>query len=206
MVIQHTTTTKQTKEKSEKKEKVNNNSTKNSSNNLSTLSLIKSIKAPKNVSKYNKNICSTINNKSKLTNVSKPSNASTTIKAKQLIDVPYKHKIVFVVNEDLRMSKGKVISQCMHAYDQLLENISVDSFYRSIYNAWKEEGNTKIVVKATEKQIESIKVREHGRGINIGQVYDAGRTEVEAGSHTVMALGPASVAILDELTGHLEIY
>jgi PTH2 family peptidyl-tRNA hydrolase len=36
-------------------------------------------------------------------------------------------------------------------------------------------------------------------------VEDAGRTQIAAGSRTVLALGPASVSLLDALTGHLKL-
>jgi peptidyl-tRNA hydrolase, PTH2 family len=35
---------------------------------------------------------------------------------------------------------------------------------------------------------------------------DAGRTQVEAGSLTVAAIGPAKVGDIDAITGHLSLY
>ena len=122
----------------------------------------------------------------------------------------YNYKVVFIVNSDLKMSKGKVVSQCMHAYDQLLENIKtsfVSSGYNSNYCRWKEEGNPKIILKGTQKQIESIYRKIVVKNnVNVSQVFDAGKTEVECGSNTVMGIGPDSVKVVDELVSHLETY
>lgn len=40
-------------------------------------------------------------------------------------------------------------------------------------------------------------------GIPCYLVTDAGRTQIAAGSHTVLALGPWGKSRLDKLTGHL---
>jgi len=36
-------------------------------------------------------------------------------------------------------------------------------------------------------------------------VEDAGRTQIAAGSQTVLAIGPAPVKVLEEITGHLKL-
>jgi peptidyl-tRNA hydrolase len=47
------------------------------------------------------------------------------------------------------------------------------------------------------------KAREAGLITHI--IVDAGRTQIEAGSRTVLAIGPAPVAALDAVTGHLKV-
>ena len=42
-------------------------------------------------------------------------------------------------------------------------------------------------------------------GIVNYQVMDAGRTQVAPGSKTVLAIGPAPVKTIDEITGHLKL-
>lgn len=37
------------------------------------------------------------------------------------------------------------------------------------------------------------------------QVEDQGRTQIPAGSHTVLAVGPAPHSLVDEVTGHLTL-
>lgn len=36
-------------------------------------------------------------------------------------------------------------------------------------------------------------------------VHDAGRTQIPAGSQTVLAIGPAPKSVLDKVTGHLKL-
>lgn len=42
-------------------------------------------------------------------------------------------------------------------------------------------------------------------GIETTLIHDAGRTQVEKGSATVLAVGPASVAAVDKITGNLPL-
>ena len=55
---------------------------------------------------------------------------------------------------------------------------------------------------------EMMRVREQAAaaGVAFYLVEDAGRTQIAPGSRTVLALGPAPVRVLDELTGHLKLY
>jgi PTH2 family peptidyl-tRNA hydrolase len=42
-------------------------------------------------------------------------------------------------------------------------------------------------------------------GIATYIVHDAGRTQIPAGSQTVLAIGPAPKSALDKITGHLKL-
>lgn len=43
-------------------------------------------------------------------------------------------------------------------------------------------------------------------GIQTCIIRDAGHTQVEPGSKTVVAIGPAPKSILNKITGHLKLY
>ena len=43
-------------------------------------------------------------------------------------------------------------------------------------------------------------------GVNAAIIHDAGRTQIAAGSATVLGLGPAPKAVLDQITGDLKLY
>jgi len=43
-------------------------------------------------------------------------------------------------------------------------------------------------------------------GIDVWEIRDAGRTEVDPGTVTVMAIGPAKVSVINTVTGELETY
>ena len=43
-------------------------------------------------------------------------------------------------------------------------------------------------------------------GVCFYLVEDAGRTQIQPGSKTVLALGPAPVSVLDDIASHLKLY
>ncbi|ORD93530.1 PTH [Enterospora canceri] len=117
-----------------------------------------------------------------------------------------RYKVVFVINIDLRMSNGKVISQCMHAYDELLEKTRSTPFLAQTYALWKAEGAAKITLKGTRSKMSQIAEAASKTGINHSEVIDGGRTEVKSGSMTVVAVGPGLCEDIDRVTGGLPIY
>ncbi|XP_050214942.1 uncharacterized protein LOC126666038 [Mercurialis annua] len=113
-------------------------------------------------------------------------------------------KMVFVVRQDLKMGTGKIASQCAHAatgiYSELLQS------QRSVLSRWEQCGQPKIVV-ACKNQQEMNKLQETADsfGLPTFVVADAGRTQVLAGSKTVLAIGPGPKASVDSVTGKLHL-
>ncbi|PON39349.1 Peptidyl-tRNA hydrolase, PTH [Trema orientale] len=109
-------------------------------------------------------------------------------------------KMVLVVRQDLKMKAGKIASQCAHAstgmYAELMQS------RRSLLRQWEQCGQAKIVVTCKNQQ-EMNKLQEEADGIGLPTfvVADAGRTQVSAGSKTVLAIGPGPKAIIDSVTG-----
>lgn len=100
-----------------------------------------------------------------------------------------------VVRESLGMSPGKIAAQVGHAIDLLLEyyyvSLALDpverqGHYHSLMKAWKEESRRKVALRADEKEWEKLKAEFPEAFI----VRDAGLTQVEPGSETVVALWP----------------
>jgi peptidyl-tRNA hydrolase, PTH2 family len=58
----------------------------------------------------------------------------------------------------------------------------------------------------TEEELMALRNEAAARGITFYLVVDAGRTQIASGSRTVLAIGPAPVAVLDEFTKHLKLY
>ena len=116
-------------------------------------------------------------------------------------DAPY--KMVLVVNQELKMGKGKIAAQCGHA--------SVGCFKRSIrvcpnaVRAWEHTGCAKIAIKCpTEEEMRRVLDKARAKGLPAYLVEDAGRTQIAAGSRTVLGiLGPTYV--FDDLTAHLKL-
>lgn len=109
-------------------------------------------------------------------------------------------KMVLVVRTDLKMGKGKTAAQCGHAtlgaYKRAVKH--TPNFVR----AWETYGQAKITLKVdNEEVLHEIAQKAQEMGIAAYIVEDAGRTQIAAGSRTVLGLGPAPVSIIDQLTG-----
>ncbi|KAL5697588.1 peptidyl-tRNA hydrolase [Ranunculus cassubicifolius] len=113
-------------------------------------------------------------------------------------------KLVLVVRQDLRMGAGKIASQCAHAatgmYAEMMQS------QRSLLRQWESCGQPKIVVTCKNQQeMNKLKNTAESIGIPTFVVADAGRTQVSAGSKTVLAIGPGPKASVDSVTGKLRL-
>ncbi len=52
---------------------------------------------------------------------------------------------------------------------------------------------------------EALEQKATALGLNTYIVHDAGRTQIPAGSQTVLAIGPAPKSLIDQVTGHLKL-
>ncbi|XP_045799430.1 peptidyl-tRNA hydrolase 2, mitochondrial isoform X1 [Trifolium pratense] len=113
-------------------------------------------------------------------------------------------KMVLVVRQDLKMRTGKIASQCAHAATGMYAELTQSD--RSLLRRWEQCGQPKIVVSCKNQQ-EMNKLKESAESIGLPTfvVADAGRTQVSAGSKTVLAVGPGPKAILDSVTGRLAL-
>lgn len=114
------------------------------------------------------------------------------------------YKMVLVVRNDLKMGKGKIGAQCGHAsvgayQDGMKRN-------KAVMRRWENSGCAKICLKVeSETDLMNIRRGASVRNLNFYLVHDAGRTQIAAGSATVLAIGPALVDEIDTLTGHLKL-
>eukprot|EP00980_Cylindrotheca_fusiformis_P031086 scaffold25800_cov162-Cylindrotheca_fusiformis.AAC.12 len=103
-------------------------------------------------------------------------------------DAPY--KMVLCVNQELSMGKGKIAAQCCHAAVACYKR-AAKQCPRAL-RTWEISGCAKIALKCpTQDELELIAARAMERDIPIYLVEDAGRTQIAAGSRTVLGLGPA---------------
>ncbi|CAM8892595.1 unnamed protein product [Rhodiola kirilowii] len=115
-----------------------------------------------------------------------------------------KLKMVLVVRQDLRMGAGKIASQCAHAATGLYAELMQSQ--RSLLRQWEQCGQAKIVVTCKNQQeMNRLKHTAESIGLPTFVVADAGRTQVVAGSKTVLAIGPGPKASLDSVTGKLRL-
>lgn len=71
---------------------------------------------------------------------------------------------------------------------------------------WEKYGQAKIAVqlKSQDEMLELCR-KARAKGLTAEVIKDAGRTQIEAGSMTVLGVGPAPKSLVDEITGHLKL-
>ena len=100
-----------------------------------------------------------------------------------------------LVNDDLKMGKGKIAGQVGHVVGLMTEEIIRKSYEttRGVpdcytrYMVWKATGHAKVILKASQKQIEEL----------LGEpetmyIRDAGRTQIAPNSLTVLGFYPSA--------------
>lgn len=110
-------------------------------------------------------------------------------------------KLVLVVRKDLSMGVGKIAAQCSHA--------SVMAYQKSskvMLLKWAISGQKKIVVGCSNEQT-LVDIRDKAKQYRLltNIVHDAGHTQVEPNTKTVLAIGPAKEELIDQVTGHLSL-
>ncbi|CAD2220024.1 peptidyl-tRNA hydrolase, PTH2 family [Angomonas deanei] len=124
-------------------------------------------------------------------------------------------KMVLVVRKDLGMGVGKIAAQCAHAAVAVVEElrahepkegVNTNSLWWSWYSAWSVTGCTKIALQCPDEAA-MLEIAAHAKrdGIPYYVIRDAGRTQIAAGSKTVVAVGPAPVSKINEITGKLKL-
>lgn len=114
--------------------------------------------------------------------------------------------MVFVVNSDLNMGVGKTAAQVAHAalgLNQLL--LQNESRYGGSLICWVETGETKIVLKGdSSAHLMQLEKAGMDAGLPVYLVQDAGKTQVPAGSTTVLSMF-GRVDLVDSITGTLRL-
>lgn len=71
---------------------------------------------------------------------------------------------------------------------------------------WEKLGQAKIAVQVkSQDEILALRTKARALGITAEVIQDAGRTQIEAGSMTVLGIGPAPRSKVDEVTGGLKL-
>lgn len=106
------------------------------------------------------------------------------------------------VRTDLGMTKGKAAAQCCHgvleAYKMSVKKSQVNSSLRMNYlkylKAWEDQGQAKITLKIdNEKELFTLQKEAKKVGLVAVVIQDAGRTQIAAGSSTVLVVGPGLI-------------
>ena len=96
-----------------------------------------------------------------------------------------------VVNTSIKMSKGKVGAQCAHVTSSLVRIMERFKTTPAYYSEWIKHGEPKIILRATEEELLLLlSAYSHDDSYWCIPIRDAGRTQVEAGSLTVVGFRP----------------
>lgn len=122
-----------------------------------------------------------------------------------MADDGFTYKLVIVVRRDLKLSAGKMAAQVAHAaVDCALRSKADDE--RS-FKKWKIEGQKKVVVRVdSERDLHELKMAADAHDLVTSLISDAGLTEVPPGTVTVLGIGPAANAQVDQITGRLPLF
>jgi PTH2 family peptidyl-tRNA hydrolase len=114
-------------------------------------------------------------------------------------------KMVLVVRTDLGMQKGKAAAQCAHAAVMCYKKALVEQ--PKILSSWETLGQTKVCLRVgSEAELLQLAGLARDAGLVSAVVRDAGRAQVEAGSFTVLGIGPGPAAQMELITGNLRLY
>lgn len=110
-------------------------------------------------------------------------------------------KLVILVRNDLKLTKGKMAAQVAHAAVDCA--LGAD---KKILEEWLNEGAKKVVLKVADlKELHKYKELATKAGLNHALITDAGHTQVPAGTTTVLGIGPNEEKRIDAVTGELKL-
>ena len=112
-------------------------------------------------------------------------------------------KLVLVINNDLKMGKGKIAAQAGHA--SVSATLRAGEYRPSSLDLWLKSGQKKICLKSSYDELIELESKAEAAGIQTVRITDAGKTQIPSGSLTVIAFGPDNEDKLQSLTGHLKL-
>ena len=111
------------------------------------------------------------------------------------------YKQAIIVRADLGMGKGKMVAQGSHA--SLMAYKKADA---GEAQEWEEGGSKKITLKVgSEKELFDIFMQAKAAKLPCALVKDAGHTQVDPGTPTAVAIGPAAEGEIDKITSSLKL-
>lgn len=114
------------------------------------------------------------------------------------------YKMVILMRNDLKMTKGKMAAQAGHAAVNCA--FACKKKDPKSFDAWNNKGQTKIVLRVdSESELFQFKALADAQGIINSIIRDAGHTQVDPGTHTCLGLGPAKSSLIDKITGDLKM-
>jgi len=111
-------------------------------------------------------------------------------------------KQAIVARADLGMGEGKLAAQVAHASLMAYEDAD-----RQAGSEWKGAGQKKVVLEvAGEDALFRLADEAERKGLPHSIIRDAGHTQLDPGTVTALAVGPAADDRVDAVTGGLSLY
>ena len=113
-------------------------------------------------------------------------------------------KMVCVVNQSLKMGKGKIAAQVGHGAVMATMKAGAETPLK--LEKWFTTGQKKVCLKGRDAEhLLELEHQAKAAGILTTLVHDAGHTQIPSGSLTVLALGPDIEVTLEAITGELKL-
>ncbi|MFP4402567.1 MAG: peptidyl-tRNA hydrolase Pth2 [Candidatus Nanoarchaeia archaeon] len=110
-------------------------------------------------------------------------------------------KQVILMRQDLQMGKGKLIAQGAHASLQ-----AVLSSNKKLVDNWRRGGMKKVALKVESlEQLQTLLKQAEEMNLTTSEIRDAGRTQVESGTITCGAIGPAPEERINKICSELKL-
>ena len=114
------------------------------------------------------------------------------------------YKMVIIVRKDIKLGSGKMAAQVAHAAVNCA--FSAKKNYKKYFDAWYDEGQKKVVVKANNiDELREIQFQAKTAGLPQSMITDAGHTQLPPGTITCLGIGPGPEEVIDKITGHLKL-
>ena len=110
-------------------------------------------------------------------------------------------KQVILVRKDLKLSKGKLASQCSHASVEAVLKTSKDKIEK-----WRTLSKKVILKVEDEKELLKFKRLADKEKLVNALIKDAGLTEIPPGTITCLAIGPDEDSKIDRVTSKLKLF
>lgn len=108
---------------------------------------------------------------------------------------------------------GKIAAQCSHATLACYKSLSREarkagpkSPAARLLSRWERFGQAKVALQVkTLDEMQELMGKAQSLGVTAEVIQDAGRTQIDPGSLTVLGVGPAPKSVVDRVTGHLKL-
>lgn len=114
--------------------------------------------------------------------------------------------LFLAVRTDLKMSTGKTVAQCAHGAVGALSMArdASDNQWSVWLRDWNGKPDKVLYQCSSQEEIRSLRKKAAASNVPYCLVRDAGRTQIAAGSETVLAVGPAPPSILSPLFAEMQ--